>query len=73
MSDSNTHTVKQYTCGNKDTHMITTQYTKDQLQLAAMNIEKATQGEETYNENFLDHSLKMALGKKPEHVAVMIV
>ena len=34
MQDSNTHIVKQYTRGNKDTHKIITQYTKDQIQLA---------------------------------------
>ena len=42
-----THVVKQYTRGNKNTHKIITQYTKDQLQLAAMHIVKATQGEES--------------------------
>ena len=48
MQDSNTHTVKQYTYGNKGTHKIITQYTKDQLHLAAMHIGKATQwGENT--------------------------
>jgi len=47
MQDSNTHTVKQYTQGNKDTHKIITQYTKDQLQLAAMHRGKATQGTES--------------------------
>jgi hypothetical protein len=46
MQHSNTHTLKQYTWGDKGTHKIITQYTKDQLQLAGMYIGKATQGEE---------------------------
>jgi hypothetical protein len=45
MQDSGTHIVKQYTWVNKITHKIT-QYTKDQLQLAAKHIGKVTQGEE---------------------------
>jgi hypothetical protein len=46
MLDSTTHTVKLYTSGNKNAHRIITQYTIDKLQLAAMYIVKASQGEE---------------------------
>jgi len=42
MQDSNTHIVKQYTSVNKEAHKVITQYTKDQLHLAAMYIGKAT-------------------------------
>jgi hypothetical protein len=45
--DNNTHIKKQNTQGNKNKHKIITQYTKDQLQLAAMHIGKATQEEES--------------------------
>jgi hypothetical protein len=34
--DSSTHTVTQYTAGNKNTYRIITQYTKDRPQLAAV-------------------------------------
>jgi hypothetical protein len=38
---STTHTVKQHTTGNKNTHKIVTQYTKDRLLLAAVHTAKA--------------------------------
>jgi hypothetical protein len=48
MSDSSTHTQYNNTHEVTKIHSITiTQYTKDQLQLVAMHIEKATQGEES--------------------------